>query len=62
MTEDVAVECEVITETDEAYLIDGGDIKVWVPKKLVDDVDTDSRGRIDTIYMQEWFALKEGLI
>ena len=62
MTESVAIGCEILHSTDDAYLIDDGDSEVWVPKSVVDDIETDNHGKINILYIQEWFALKEGLI
>lgn len=68
MVEDVAVECTIAHETDDAYLIDTGEgeednpHEVWVPKQFVDSVETNQRGKISCLYIQEWFALQEGLI
>lgn len=43
-------------ETELAYLIDDGDKKVWVSKKLAQKNDD------GTFSMPEWVALEKGLI
>jgi hypothetical protein len=53
--------CDIVAEleheTEKAYLINDGGVKVWVPKSVVEyDEDT------NTFTMPEYFAKDKGLI
>ena len=55
-------ECEVVHETDEAFLLRIYDDEHWIPKACLanaDDLEVDEDA-IAEIY--EWFALERGLI
>ena len=34
---DVEIDVEVITETDDALLVDNGHVAVWIPKSVITD-------------------------
>ncbi len=53
---------EYIHQTDEAVLIFDGDRKCWVPKSCIEN-SSDIDFKYNTIInVEEWFAIKEGLI
>jgi len=45
-------------ETEKANLFVIGDIEVWIPKSVIEDVD-EKKGEI---VVAEWWASKEGLV
>ena len=58
MSERVEVDGELVAETDGAYCFDVGEEEdVWVPKSLC-DLDDDE----GSFMVEEWFAMKRGLI
>ena len=61
MSEDIEIECDVIKETDMAYLIHDGNIEAWIPKSQVSD-ESESLGQITSIFIPEWLAEKAGLL
>jgi hypothetical protein len=49
-------------ETDRAALVGVGEDKpIWIPKSLIESMDTDKEG-LSSIEVAEWFAIKEGLV
>ena len=52
---------ELVTETEEAYLIRIGKERTWVPKAL-SEIMEDPKGREVGIELPSWLAEKEGLI
>ena len=59
MAERIEVDGELVDESDEAYCFDvSEDDPVWVPKSVC-DLD-DSGG--SSFLVEEWFAMKKGLI
>ena len=52
----VDIDAELVHETDDAFLINDGDKKVWCPKSLTEN------NRDGTFTMPEWFAEKAGLV
>lgn len=64
MTQSRDIEISVIIkgETDAAYRVDfGGKEEGWVPKSQISDVGEEG-GRIISIFIPEWLALKKGMI
>ena len=55
--EDVELDCQLVHETEAAYLGDFGDVTCWVPKSL-----SSFNKRKSLMTVKEWFANKEGLI
>lgn len=54
----VDISCELLHETDRAWLItDDGEREVWIPKTLA-EWDGDAK----ELTMPEWLAKREGLI
>ena len=68
MIEDVEVQVHLVVKiTADAVLVAMGDSPEdethWIPRSVIDDTDEDlEEGTGNTLYIQEWFALKEGLI
>ena len=53
---------EYIHQTDEAVLICDGDKECWIPKSCIEN-SSDIDFRYNTIInVEEWFAIKQGLI
>lgn len=63
MTDTVEIRGTILAETPDAYLLDDGDIEVWIPKSQIDNLDDDWEIE-DTIEMEipEWLAEQKGLI
>lgn len=61
MSEDIEITCDVLRETDKAYLVHNGEIEAWIPKSQVSD-ESESLGEITSIFIPEWLAEKSGLI
>jgi len=57
----VVLDVETVTETDMAVLFNDGDQEFWVPKSLIDGEWPDA-GDTGSVMVQEWFAVKEGLV
>jgi hypothetical protein len=60
----ISIDAALLGQSDKAYLIDTGDtdkkgkpIGKWVPKSLSEYDATDK-----TLQVEEWFAVKEGLV
>ena len=63
MTKYTEIDCRVITTTAKAALVEFDDGKeIWIPLSQIEDngenLDKDFDG---TLYVEEWFAEKEGL-
>ena len=56
----IEIDVEVITETDQAVLVDDGDNQIWVPKSVMQEWP--EVGETGTAAIAEWFCLEEGLI
>ncbi len=56
----VEVDVQTVLETEEAVLFDDGNIEFWVPISLM--TDWPDIGDLGIAYIEEWFAIKEGLI
>lgn len=56
------VTCDIIHETEKAYLIDDGDKQVWVPKSMVDHNDYAVESKAVTMSIATWIAEEQGLI
>ena len=61
MSEDVEIECDVLRETEMAYLIHDGKVEAWIPKSQVSDT-SESGGNIDSIFIPEWLAENNDLL
>lgn len=58
----VEISYEYKHQTDEAVLIFDGDRDCWIPKSCIEDnrlIDYENEGVIN---VEEWFAIKEGLV
>ena len=54
---------DVIAKTVKAVLIEIDGDEQWVPRSTLDnDDDLDVHGGPGTLYVAEWFAIKEGLV
>lgn len=62
MNELVEVDVEVITETENAYLIFDGTRESWVPKSLVKDYTEKPDGTISSIFVSEFIAMEKRFI
>jgi hypothetical protein len=63
MEKEIEIACELVHETDKAYLIDAGlDDNVWIPKSKVKDYCEDVNGNIDSVFIPESLAYQKGLI
>ena len=60
-TETFTQECEIITETDKAILIDVNGERIWIPLTQVEEIYRAKRGP-DSITMTAWIAKMKGLI
>lgn len=58
---DVEIEdVECVAETEAAILLDTGQ---WVPKSVIgEDSEVTERGDRGSLWVKEWFAVKEGLV
>ena len=62
MEEEIEIECEVLRETDAAYLIQSGnDIEAWIPKSQISDY-SENLGQITGIFIPEWLAESKDLL
>lgn len=60
---EVEVQVEVKNETPKALLVDfGGKAEEWVPKSQITDECRDKNGRLTSIFIPHWLALKKGMI
>jgi len=65
--EQVEIDCTIKHETHEgeedmgAYLVDNGNLEVWVPKKMVTDY-CEEHGAITSIFIPVWLAEDKGLV
>ena len=57
----VEIAVDVIKETEKALLIFDGSFQTWIPKSKIKD-QCENKGNITSIFLQEWYALQEGLI
>lgn len=59
---DIEIAVIVKGETAAAYLVDfGGKEEVWVPKSQISD-ECEEKGKLVSIFIPEWLALKKGMI
>lgn len=57
----VDIDCEIVDETDRAYLVAIDDNEFWVPKSLSEWEEKSNK--IDgTLTVARWFAEKEGMV
>ena len=56
----IEIDVEHKAETEMAVLLYDGDNEFWVPKSVMEDWPDE--GETGTAWIQEWFAVKEGLI
>jgi hypothetical protein len=61
MSEDIEIECEVLRETEAAYLIHDGNTEAWIPKSQISDI-SEGLGQITSIFIPEWLAEKNDLL
>ncbi len=59
--EDIEVQIDYHGQSQTAWHVGNGDIKVWIAKSLISDY-CEYNGKIESIFIPEWLALKEGLI
>ncbi len=63
MSEPVEISCQIVRETQSAYLIDAG-LKedVWIPRSQVSEItEPDKKGLVE-VSMPEWLAKEKDLI
>ena len=53
---------EYVHQTDEAVLISDGDDEYWIPKSCIENINDVDLKLGETINIEEWFAIKIGLI
>ncbi len=58
--EDIEITCDVLRETEQAYLVHDGNVEAWIPKSQVSD-ESENLGEITSIFIPEWLAEKAGL-
>ena len=58
----IDIACHIVNETELAIQIDDGDRTAWIPKSLIDSIDTGGQHCCDVVYIPEWLALEKGLI
>ena len=61
--ENIDIEAGLLAETDMAWLINDGDIGIWIPKSQCECEDPDPE--IDGIYtftLPEWLAIEKELV
>lgn len=58
---EIEIECEVIGETELAYRIYDGKVRVWIAKSQVTDY-AEKDGRITSIFIPEWLAAEKELV
>lgn len=56
----VEVDAKAVAESAFAVLLDTGDDECWVPKSVMDEWP--EVGETGTALIEEWFAVKEGLV
>ena len=56
--------CEVIHETDAAYLLNECGNDIWIPKSQMNDVETSRINGVEYLDfgIPEWLALEKGMI
>lgn len=55
----VTIECELIQDREQSYIVKlASDRTLPIPKSLCDEFDEED----GTISVQEWFAVKEGMV
>jgi hypothetical protein len=56
--------CELIHETDAAYLVDECGTEIWIPKSQIEDEDITVGNGIEYLNfgIPEWLALEKGMI
>lgn len=57
----VDVACILKHETKAAYLVNGGDCDIWLPKSQC-EVELDKDGKTCIVTLPEWLALEKELI
>lgn len=62
MRDDIEIEVEVRGESQLALLVFDGKEEVWVPKSQISDQSERADGSVESIFIPEWLALKNGLI
>ena len=61
--ETIEIEATVIAQTEQALLLDDGDIEEWVPKSQMEgDLHHYCNGDCDTFILKEWIAIEKGFI
>lgn len=55
-------ECEVLHETDAAWLLGIDDDQYWVPKACIENNDDLEVGEESTVEIHEWFAVEKGIV
>jgi hypothetical protein len=61
MQDDIEVAVEVRRETDRALLVYDGKVEVWIPKSQISD-QSETNGKIESIFIPEWLATDKGLL
>lgn len=59
--EEVEIAVEVRRETTAALLVFDGKTECWIPKSQISD-QSETDGKIETIFIPEWLANEKGLI
>ncbi len=58
----IIIEGTIVHKTNEAILIDNGDIQQWIPNSLVEYDDTILNHEINEFKIHEWFAIEKELV
>lgn len=57
----VHIECKILRETENAFLVNINDDDIWLPKSQIDNADTYGPGDYCTLSITEWIARKNGI-
>tara|TARA_Y100000310_G_C20674733_1_gene812339 strand:- start:2583 stop:2789 length:207 start_codon:yes stop_codon:yes gene_type:complete len=58
----VEIDCVILNETKDGYLIDDGLRQIWIPKSQVFESEIDDVHREGIIIIPEWLAMEKELI
>ena len=58
----IEVEVSVKAKTDKAWLCDNGKTEAWIPVSQIEDYSEDSKGEVETIFINRWLAEEKELV